>query len=232
MLARSPSSPSTLKIQSMKSWPSMVSTARTAGFREDRMQCHWHDAVKCKQEGQAAFSHHTPHFPQDQVRPLGLCHDHNPPASIGNRGFVSAVGRDLTIGASRWLWSDRPLAVSSAKTSHLPNVRRGHSIRLGRRRGTYFQGARILILAWENMCSVFGELTRPLCLYVTLCRMQLSFRPQARGGIENIGDVPRTCLPWETCGYRSLSGVCGFPLPSHPSLWLWWYVYGVLWTGG
>ena len=38
----------------------------------------------------------------------------------------------------------------------------------------------------------------------------MRFRPQARGGIENIGDVPHTCLPRETCGSRSLSGVCGF----------------------
>ena len=39
-------------------------------------------------------------FPQDQVRPM-KCLVHIPPASIGYRGFVSAVGRDLTIGASR-----------------------------------------------------------------------------------------------------------------------------------
>ena len=38
----------------------------------------------------------------------------------------------------------------------------------------------------------------------------LLFRPQARGGIENIGDVPHTCLPRETCGLRSLSGVSVF----------------------
>ena len=58
-----------------------------------------------------------------------------------------------------------------------------------------FQGARILILAWENMCSAFGGPLGHICFYVALCRMQFSFRPQARGGIENIGDVPRTCLP-------------------------------------
>ena len=56
----------------------------------------------------------------------------------------------------------------------------------------FFQGARILILAWENMCSAFGGPTHPLCLCVALCRMQLSFRPEARGGIANIGDVLRT----------------------------------------
>ena len=127
----------------------------TAGFREDRMKCHWHDAVQVQAEEAGCFQPSRASFPQDQVRPM-KCLVHIPPASIGYRGFVSAVGRDLTIGASRWLWSDRPLAVSSAKTSLLPNARRGHSIRLGRRRGTYFQGARILILAWENMCSAFG----------------------------------------------------------------------------
>ena len=28
------------------SWPSIVSTARTAGFKEDRIECLWHDAVQ------------------------------------------------------------------------------------------------------------------------------------------------------------------------------------------
>ena len=37
------------------------------------------------------------------------------------------------------------------------------------------------------------------------------FRPQARGGIENIGEVPRTCLPRETCGLRFLSVAGQFP---------------------
>ena len=93
---------------------------------------------KCKQRRQAAFSHHTPHFLRIDFVRWNYALITILPRALGTEGFVSAVGRDLTIGASRWLWSDRPLAVSSVKTSHLPNARRGHSIRLGRRRGTYF----------------------------------------------------------------------------------------------
>ena len=125
MLARSPPSPSTLKVKSMRSWPSVMSTARTT--RETWRWLHnksnsvsltrWcsGEERKCR-----LLSAITRLISSDQVRPLGLCHDHNPPASIGYRGFVSAVGPDHNIGASRWLWSGRPLAVSSVKTSHYP----------------------------------------------------------------------------------------------------------------
>ena len=97
--------------------------------------------LRCKPEGQAAFSHHTPFFPQYQVRPMSLCLVHNPPASIGYRGFVFAVGPITPLG----LVGDSGRTVRSLSAASKPRIYpthgAEHSIHLGRRRGTYFQGA-------------------------------------------------------------------------------------------
>ena len=56
--------------------------------------------LRCKQEVQTAFNRHAPLFTQVQFRPMGLCLNHNPPASIGYGGFLRGRS-DLNIGASR-----------------------------------------------------------------------------------------------------------------------------------
>ena len=58
----------------------------------------------------------------------------------------------------------------------------------------------------------------PLYCYVTLAGHSGEPPAGPAGGIINIGDVPRACLPGETCGSCSLSGVCGsvFALPPFP----------------
>ena len=133
-----------------------IVVACTAGFRADptRSRCYWHDAVQVWQEMQTAFNRHTPLLLKVRFDRWSYALITVLPRALGTEVFLRGRS-DLNIGAGRWLWSDRPLAVSSVKTSHLPNARRGHSIHPGRRRGTYFQGAWISILAWENMCSAF-----------------------------------------------------------------------------
>ena len=55
-----------------------------------------------------------------------------------SRGFCWHESGVMLMGAGRRLWSDRPLAVSSVKTSHYPTHGAEHSIHPGRRRGSFF----------------------------------------------------------------------------------------------
>ena len=57
-------------------------------------------------------------FPQNQVRPMRVGSQSSREHWV--QRFCFRGRSDHTIGASRWLWSDRPLAVSSVKTSHYP----------------------------------------------------------------------------------------------------------------
>ena len=57
-------------------------------------------------------------FPQNQVRPMRLCLVHNPPASIGYRGFVFAVGPITTLG----LVGDSGRTVRSLSAASKPRI--------------------------------------------------------------------------------------------------------------
>ena len=57
-------------------------------------------------------------FPQDQVRPMRSCLVHNPPASIGYRGFVFAVGPFTTLG----LVGDSGRTVRSLSAASKPRI--------------------------------------------------------------------------------------------------------------
>ena len=61
------------------------------------------------------------------------------------------------------------------------------------------------------MCSAFYDPLFHLGFYAALFRIRLSYRPRARGGIANIGDVLRTSLPSETCVNQSGLAVVNAP---------------------
>ena len=74
-----------------------------------------------------------------------------------------------------------------------------------------FQGARILILAWENMCSAFGGPLGHSAFMLRFVKCSFDSARRARGRIANIGEVLRTCLPSETCVTSSGRAVINAP---------------------
>ena len=127
----------------------------TASFETDPRAVDVIDTMlfKCRQEIRLLSTVTRPHFLKIRFDRWDYALFTILPRALGTEVFRGRS--DLNIGAGRWLWSDRPLAVGSVKTSHYPTHGAEHSIHPGRRRGTYFQGAWISILAWENMCSAF-----------------------------------------------------------------------------
>ena len=153
---------------------------------------------------------------------------HGPPASIGDRGLVSAVG-PTSIGVVGDLRRTNR-SLSAASKPRLLSQRTARSLHPSREKERdIFSGGENFNSCWGKYVERIRESTLPLCVYVALCRKMFGFRPQARGGIVNIGDVLRTCSPGGMCasplrpsrGWCSLSGVCGFvfPLPPFPVVW-------------
>ena len=110
-------------------------------------QTRWsvHDAVQVQAGKASCFQPSHASFPQNQVRPMRSCLVHNPPANIGNRGFVFAVGPITTLG----------LIGDSGRTVRSLSAASKHSIHPGRRRGTYFHPLRIIFLGICFFTNIF-----------------------------------------------------------------------------